>query len=150
LKPVLRFKKAGTKGPQITQITLIMDAHNLRTGVFITKSKKSKKYKKERRANFFDFCDFAVGYISVPCAGVHESTPGEQNRPGVICGNLRNLRTFEKAHPEGVRRSAQGVANPADLLLEGFSHGAAGAGARKRGAPTSLSFLRSKKCAQIQ
>jgi hypothetical protein len=54
----------------------------------------------------------------------------------VICGH------YGHAHPEGVRRSAQGVANPADLPLEGL---------RKlvSVAPTSLSFLRSKKCAQL-
>ncbi|MDR1229844.1 MAG: hypothetical protein LBK61_00420 [Spirochaetaceae bacterium] len=34
--------------------------------------------------------------------------------------------------------------------LEGFSHAAGGAGARKRGAPTSLSFRRSRKCAQMK
>jgi hypothetical protein len=36
--------------------------------------------------------------------------------------------------------TAQEVANPADLLLKGFSHGAAGAGARERGAPESPVF----------
>ncbi|MDR1147197.1 MAG: hypothetical protein LBK66_01050 [Spirochaetaceae bacterium] len=32
---------------------------------------------------------------------------------GVICGH------YEYVHPEGVRRSAQGGVNPADLFLEG-------------------------------
>jgi hypothetical protein len=45
--------------------------------------------------------------------------------------------------------AASGGHGEARKGLEGFSHGAAGAGARERGAPASLSFLRSKKSAQI-
>jgi hypothetical protein len=45
------------------------------------KSKKSKKYKKQGRKTLFDF---AVVSISVPCAGIHESTPDNQNAPRVI------------------------------------------------------------------
>jgi hypothetical protein len=81
------------------------------------------------------------GYLYLrPCADSPESTLDEQNRISVICGNLRNLRTVrtrfymgEHALPEGVRRFVR-------KGLEGFSHGAAGAGARKRGAPQSPVF----------
>jgi hypothetical protein len=52
---------------------------------------------------------------------------------------------LDKMWPPAVdTATAQGVANPADLLLEGFSHGAAGAGARKRGAPQSPVFCGAK------
>jgi hypothetical protein len=52
---------------------------------------------------------------------LRESTPDAQNGPGVICVNLRTIVPisqanpalicghYQHAHPEGVRRSAQGI-----------------------------------------